>query len=356
MRRTLHRWVGYSTLRQQCWGCVPVAATRARHPWSSSRSLVPRRRSRCCFPCGRPTVVSCSIQSRCSAHWVSSASVEVISRSLPRASTRASRAPRRRLPSPWLMVSASTRSYWREAHSKTRDSCPACEHASRRVVCACSYRDNSARMTAPSASVKRPSLRRCSREGIDASSRAALRRWQNAALSLDRSYRRSSNCHSVARTLRRLGTSRAATEIAPPACATTLATSPALAEPAHVALHASLCELELRAAVGTRADERLAAAAVRGLEGHLDLIRRRAAHGDVLQCGDSARRANPRRVIREQLLLHALLVAEPLLEREADRVRHREHLVRAEPHRAIRADAAELAVDLHERNARAQRE
>ena len=41
------------------------------------------------------------------------------------------------------------------------------------------------------------------------------------------------------------------------------ATSPAFAKPAHVALHASLCELELRAAVGTRADERFAAAAIR---------------------------------------------------------------------------------------------
>ena len=67
-----------------------------------------------------------------------------------------------------------------------------------------------------------------------------------------------------------------------------------------MALHASLRELELRAAVGARANERLAAATVRRLERHLDLVGRRAAHRDLLTRGDAAAHAG--RLITEQLL------------------------------------------------------
>jgi hypothetical protein len=48
------------------------------------------------------------------------------------------------------------------------------------------------------------------------------------------------------------------------------------------------------------------------------------------------------------------LVAPPVLERDADRVRHRQHLVRTQSDRAIRRDPAELAVHLHQRDTGAQ--
>ena len=59
----------------------------------------------------------------------------------------------------------------------------------------------------------------------------------------------------------------------------------------------------------------------------------------------------------QQILLHAkLFLLVPVVERDTDRVGHRQHLVRAESHGAIRGNAAELLVDLHERNPGAQRQ
>src|SRR5690606_17391191 len=111
--------------------------------------------------------------------------------------------------------------------------------------------------------------------------------------------------------------------------------SPALAKPAHVALHAALRKLQLRATIRAGPDEVLAR--VHGLELHL----RAAGADDLLHDGLGTRRGQ-RLGGREQLLLHALLGAHPVLERETDRVRHGEHLVGAEAHGAVGRDAAQL--------------
>ena len=58
----------------------------------------------------------------------------------------------------------------------------------------------------------------------------------------------------------------------------------------------------------------------------------------------------PGRVLERSTFAH------PLLDRDTNRIRKRQHLVRSEPDRAIRADAAQLLVDRVDRNARAQRE
>ena len=60
--------------------------------------------------------------------------------------------------------------------------------------------------------------------------------------------------------------------------------------------------------------------------------------------------------LAEQVLLHALLLLHPALDRDADGVRHRQDLVGAEPDDAVGGDAAHLAVDLLEGDARAEAE
>ena len=124
-----------------------------------------------------------------------------------------------------------------------------------------------------------------------------------------------------------------------------------------MALDASFCVLELRSAIRAGADERLGIV-VAGVE-----------HGDLLHAAGA--RANDRfdrtrgtarglrlRGLREgeQLLLHALLHPHPVFERQADRVRDREDLVRSEANGLVGADTAQLAVDLIERDPRAQRQ
>src|SRR5215831_9829881 len=67
------------------------------------------------------------------------------------------------------------------------------------------------------------------------------------------------------------------------------------------------------------------------------------------------RRSTLRR--RDELLLHAnYSVAMPLLDRNADRIRNGQNLVGSETDRAIRRDAAQLPVNLHDRNAGPERE
>ena len=56
-----------------------------------------------------------------------------------------------------------------------------------------------------------------------------------------------------------------------------------------------------------------------------------------------------------QLALHTRKsIAMPLFDRDTNRIRHRQHLVRPEPDRAIRRDPSQLPMDLHDRNARSQ--
>src|SRR5688572_20007906 len=59
--------------------------------------------------------------------------------------------------------------------------------------------------------------------------------------------------------------------------------------------------------------------------------------------------------LAQQLLLYTeLLLLIPVVERDTDGVGHREDLARTEAYGAIRRDATQLLVDLHQRNPRAQ--
>src|SRR5688500_3879546 len=122
--------------------------------------------------------------------------------------------------------------------------------------------------------------------------------------------------------------------------------SAALAEATHVALHAPLGVLELRSAVRARADERLGTV----VERELCLL----ASGGTVCYGDllaKRRRGGRTAALAQQVLLYAeLLLLIPVVERDTDCVGYREHLVRPEADRAVGRDAAELLVDLHERN------
>src|SRR5688500_8875121 len=94
--------------------------------------------------------------------------------------------------------------------------------------------------------------------------------------------------------------------------------SSALAEPADVTLHAPLGVLELGAAVGARAGERL----LHPAEDHLLLpLRDRLYHRGREELAGAA---------GQELLLDALLLLHPALDRDAHRIRDREHLVGAE--------------------------
>ena len=59
-----------------------------------------------------------------------------------------------------------------------------------------------------------------------------------------------------------------------------------------------------------------------------------------------------RLIPRQQLLLHTGdTIPMPLLDRDANRIRERQHLVRPEANRAIRRDPAQLLVNRRNRNA-----
>src|SRR5216117_2164667 len=122
------------------------------------------------------------------------------------------------------------------------------------------------------------------------------------------------------------------------------ATSSALREAAHVALGAALDERELRSAVGAGADE--------VLRGTSPLADRRVGSGDARRDGSR----NGRHRAAQEVLLDALLLLHPFLDRDADRVGDREYFVRPEPADPVGRDAPQLAIHLAERDARAQRE
>src|SRR5438132_6403198 len=120
--------------------------------------------------------------------------------------------------------------------------------------------------------------------------------------------------------------------------------SAALREATHVALGAALDEGELRSAVGAGANEVL-----RGPG---------ALTGGPLGSGDArldGSRSGRHRAAQE-VLLDALLLLHPFLDRDPDRVGNREHFVRPEPADPVGRDAPQLAIHLAERDARAQRE
>src|SRR2546426_12724177 len=120
--------------------------------------------------------------------------------------------------------------------------------------------------------------------------------------------------------------------------------SPALAVAADMALGAPFSERQLGTAIRAGAEKRLLPTPIaEQLVGTEGLPDRRAT------CGCT-------RGAAQQILLDALLVLHPLLERDPDRVRHRQHLVGPEADGAVGRDAAQLPVDLLERNAGAQGE
>src|SRR2546429_1797058 len=123
-------------------------------------------------------------------------------------------------------------------------------------------------------------------------------------------------------------------------------TSPALREAAHVALGAALDEGELRSAIGAGADEVVCGT------GPPALTRRPLGAGDAPLDGSRSRwhRAT------QQILLDALLLLHPFLDRDPDGIGNRQHFVRPEADDPIGRDAAQLAVHLAQRDARAQRE
>src|SRR5437899_9499103 len=138
--------------------------------------------------------------------------------------------------------------------------------------------------------------------------------------------------------------------------ATSRLRSTALRKPAHVALGAALDERELRPTVGAGTDEvplRRATLERRSAS----LARDDAAHRHRPR---ATRRPRPPRLrpprLGEQVLLDALPVLHPLLDRDADGVRHGEHLVGPEADGTVRRDAPELAVDLPHRDPRAEPE
>src|SRR2546428_5212627 len=120
--------------------------------------------------------------------------------------------------------------------------------------------------------------------------------------------------------------------------------SPALAVAADMTLGAPLGERQLRTAIRAGAEKLLLPAPIaEQLAGTDGLPDRHGARGST---GGGA----------QQILLDALLVLHPLLERDPDRVGHRQHLVGPEADGAVGRDAAQLPVDLLERNAGAQGE
>src|SRR5256885_16823202 len=148
-----------------------------------------------------------------------------------------------------------------------------------------------------------------------------------------------------ARTPTRTRQPPAATKLAAAVCPTTedgkrTTSLPALREPAHVALGAALDERELRAAVGTRADEVLRGARLPPLAGRPCRCGNARLHG--------SRRGRPRAA--QEVLLDALLLLHPFFDRDADRVGHREHFVRPEADDPIGGDAPQLAVHLAQRD------
>src|SRR5207247_2495943 len=120
------------------------------------------------------------------------------------------------------------------------------------------------------------------------------------------------------------------------------ATSPALREAAHVALGAALDERELRSAVGAGADE--------VLRGTSPLADRRVGSGDARRDGSW----NGRHRAAQEVLLDALLLLHPFLDRDADRVGDREHFVRSEPDESVGGGASHLTVRDAGRESRAR--
>src|SRR5207245_3273304 len=120
--------------------------------------------------------------------------------------------------------------------------------------------------------------------------------------------------------------------------------SPALAVAADVTLGAPLSERQLGTAIRAGAEELLLPAPLpEQLAGADRLPDRR---GDAGSGGGRA----------QQILLDALLVLHPLLERDPDRVGHGQHLVRPEADGAVRRDDAQLSVDLLQWNSGAHGE
>src|SRR2546422_11712343 len=108
--------------------------------------------------------------------------------------------------------------------------------------------------------------------------------------------------------------------------------SPALAVAADMTLGAPLSERQLGTAIRAGAEKLLLPAPLaEQLAGTDGLPDRR---GDAGSAGGRA----------QQILLDALLVLHPLLERDPDRVGHGQHLVRPEADGAVRRDAAQLPV------------
>src|SRR6185437_1528915 len=125
--------------------------------------------------------------------------------------------------------------------------------------------------------------------------------------------------------------------------------SAALRKSAHVALCAAFREFQLRATVRTRLHEAVAVAV--GIEAHLHLsLRSSNVRRSLDRFRRRARRLRSSVRCGEQLLLNTLLLARPFLERDSDRVRNGQHLVRSESNCAIRADAAQLLVHFTQRN------
>src|SRR5439155_22799541 len=112
--------------------------------------------------------------------------------------------------------------------------------------------------------------------------------------------------------------------------------------PAHVALRAALDERELRSAVGTGTDEILlrAAGAKRGGRFRPSLSTDRLAHRSC-GCGPPRppRSPGPRPSPAQQILLDALLLLHPFLDRDTDRVGDRGHLFRPQPDDPVGPDA-----------------
>src|SRR5437667_12564170 len=107
--------------------------------------------------------------------------------------------------------------------------------------------------------------------------------------------------------------------------------STALRKPADVTFSTSLDKRQLGATVGAGADEVLLRSA-RRTQGCVP----RTPPYDLR--GSRGRR--PRAV--QQVLLDPLLVLHPFLDRDPDRIGYRHHLVRAESHRPVGLDAAQL--------------
>src|SRR6266704_940690 len=134
--------------------------------------------------------------------------------------------------------------------------------------------------------------------------------------------------------------------------------SPALAEPADMALGAALDERELRAAVRAGPDE-VPIRHARFERPRPPTRPRPRSCRRVGVGGDDVAHRQPGGLGRhpaQELLLDALLVLHPFLDRDADGIGYGEDLVRAETDGAVGGDPAQLAVDLRHRNARAERE